>query len=714
MKTWMLALLLLAPRQEKAEELLKAAQERIAAAATLRTRFTIEIGRAGNPEGTVVGAILMKGSDRWRVELEAKSGRGGREDIALSLYSDGRKVSSARPGTRTMLETLGADRASREFREAFGSTLLPILLYMQPVREGRMMEEFRLGSPRITDVKDGGKEKLGDVEARIVEYTLSFEQKLFGDKGVPVKAWLDPKTKLVLKREMEIFGSMMKEEFAELAAGEELADSEFAFQSARRLAAMRAVQLARSAELFTRFSGRSPKSLDELLRRPEGLDPAVFYPAGGYVLGGALPKDPWGRPYLLQDGQVRSLGADGKAGGKGDDEDASARIPASTGQAVGGPTERLRNHYGARIQVHLLVAAVQAFSGSYGELPKKRAALWEKQDWMTVWPEGGWLPGGAMPADPWGQPLRMVSEVDSVRIQVQDPAARRITLKELTKEERASLEATAQPKLSAEDAKALSGLLADLADDDLDRREKAESRIRAMGLPVVPALEARILAEKDVEARGRLEGIRRSIKVPKAAWMTELQALSHEVLPREGGLGVQTASNERNASACLKTIATAQADFRANDRDNNNINDFWTGDVASLYTLVPDGSKEAIKLIELSVAAADAAPLGDGAEILKVARQAPKAGYHFRAMTTDNSSGTPEPYGMDTGGVKSRGKVYNHSRFGVCAYPAEYGVGGTKTYIINEGNTIFVKDTEGEPILEWPSDADLREWSTLD
>jgi outer membrane lipoprotein-sorting protein len=714
MKTWTLALLLLAPRQEKAEELLKAAQDAISAAATLRTRFTIEFGRAGNPEGTVYGTVLLKGGDRWRIELEAKGAQGGREDVSVALYSDGRKVSSARPGLRTMLDTLGAERASREFREAFGSTLLPVLFYMQPVREARMMEEFRLGSPRISDVKDGGKEKLGDVEARIVEYTLSFEQKLLGDKGVPVKAWLDPKTKRVLKREMEFFGGKMKEDFAEFAAGEELADSEFSFQSARRLAAVRAVQLARSAELFTRYSGRSPKSLDELLRRPEGLDPAVFYPAGGYVLGGALPKDPWGRPYLLRDGQVLSLGADGKAGGKGDDEDASARIPAPTGQAVGAPTDRLRNHYEARVQVHLLVAAVQAFSGSYGELPRKKAALWEKQEWMSVWPEGGWMPGGSLPADPWGQPLRMVSEEDSVRIQVQDPAARRITLKELTKEERASLEATARPRLAPEDAKALNGLLADLADDDLDRREKAEGRIRAMGLPVVPALEARILAEKDVEARGRLEGIRRSIKVPKAPWMTELQLLSHEVQPRQGGLSGQTASNERNASACLKTIATAQADFRANDRDNNKINDFWTGDVASLYTLVPDGSKEAIKLIELSVAAADAAPLDDGAEIRKSSRPAPKAGYHFRAMTTDNSSGTPEPYGMDTGGVKSRGKVYNHSRFGVCAYPAEYGVGGTKTYIINEGNTIFVRDTEGEPVLEWPGDAELRDWSKLD
>ena len=718
MKTLAMALLLLAPRQEKAEDLLKAARDRIAVAQTLRVGYSLSIGRGGAAQATITGSTCVKGADRWRIELAAKSeGGGGPDNLSLSLYSDGRKVSSAQPGEKTVLEGLGAERVAREFRDAFGATLLPILFYMQPGRESMRME-FKLGAPKVGDVKDGGKEKVGEIEARIVEYSVAFEQKLFGERGIPVKAWIDPKTRRILKREIDFMGTQIKEEFAVFAIDEELADSEFTFQSARRLAAVQSVQVARSAELFTRFSGRAPKSLDELVRRPEGLDPAVFYPDGGYLLGGVLPRDPWGRPFELASEKgmlaVVSRGGDGKPGGKGDDEDAAAAVAPPTGQAVGAPTERVRKHYAARVQVHLLTAAVQAFAASYGELPKKKAALWERQDWMRVWPEGGWLPGAAMPADPWGEPFRMVSEEASVKIQVQDPAARRLILKDLTKEERSSLEATARPRLPAEDAKELPKLFADLSDDDLDRREKAEGRLRSMGLPAVPALEERIRAEKDVEARGRLEGIRRSIKVPKAPWQTELLALSHEIQPRPAGLGSSRASSERNASASLKTLATAQADFRANDRDNNKINDFWTGDVAGLYTLVPAGGKDAIKLIEVSVAGADAAPLNDGADVLKFVQLAPKAGYHFRAMTTDNSSGTPEPYGVDTQGDKSRGKVYNASRFGFCVYPAEYGVTGTRTFIINEGNTIFARDTEGEPVLEWPSDADLREWSKLD
>ena len=62
-------------------------------------------------------------------------------------------------------------------------------------------------------------------------------------------------------------------------------------------------------------------------------------------------------------------------------------------------------------------------------------------------------------------------------------------------------------------------------------------------------------------------------------------------------------------SGGLKTIASAQADFRGNDRDGNGRQDFWRDDIAGLYTIVPVGSQEAIKLIELSVAGADEAPI---------------------------------------------------------------------------------------------------------
>ena len=187
-----------------------------------------------------------------------------------------------------------------------------------------------------------------------------------------------------------------------------------------------------------------------------------------------------------------------------------------------------------------------------------------------------------------------------------------------------------------------------------------------------------------------------------------------------GLLSSMRAANERSAATSLKTLSTAEADFRANDRDWNHVNDFWTADVAGLYT-VKDQDGNSVKLIELSVALADGAPAeagGAGGKLPALAgfgASKPKAGYWFRSMETNASTQPVEVLRVDTGGEPKMGKVHNTSMFGYCAYPAEYGVSGVRTFILSENNTIFWKDTQGEPVLEWPTDADLAaEWKKLD
>lgn len=134
----------------------------------------------------------------------------------------------------------------------------------------------------------------------------------------------------------------------------------------------------------------------------------------------------------------------------------------------------------------------------------------------------------------------------------------------------------------------------------------------------------------------------------------------------------QSASNERNASSSLKTISSAQADFRANDRDADDVHQFWRADIAGLYVLTPlkSDTREAIKLIEQSVAAADDRPHLD---ITRFAVRSPKAGYWFRALLHEEEQ-TPDP-----------------QRFAACAFP-DSPSSGKRTYIIDENNTIFWKD----------------------
>src|SRR5882672_12443673 len=79
----------------------------------------------------------------------------------------------------------------------------------------------------------------------------------------------------------------------------------------------------------------------------------------------------------------------------------------------------------------------------------------------------------------------------------------------------------------------------------------------------------------------------------------------------------QISGNDSSASTALKTLSSAEADYRANDRDHNGVNDFWTGDVAGLAPL-----------IERRIAEADGAPLN---------RMAPVArdGYYYQVLHRD-------------------------------------------------------------------------------
>jgi prepilin-type N-terminal cleavage/methylation domain-containing protein len=210
-----------------------------------------------------------------------------------------------------------------------------------------------------------------------------------------------------------------------------------------------------------------------------------------------------------------------------------------------------------------------------------------------------------------------------------------------------------------------------------------------------------------------------------------------------GLLSSQRASNERNASTSLKTLTSAQADFRANDRDGNKVNDFWTGNVSGLYTLTSASilgnsnltTDPAIKLIELSLASADAdgtfpAAGGENLPLATFALASTKAGYWYNALTTDLTlSGTAEmTYRQDTGGIPAMGSVHNLWKFGFTAWP-DTQASGKFVYIIDENNTIYRSAVSGSirpsalnppgliatPYDAYPASATLKSfWAKLD
>ncbi|MBT5267606.1 MAG: type II secretion system major pseudopilin GspG [Rhodospirillaceae bacterium] len=94
------------------------------------------------------------------------------------------------------------------------------------------------------------------------------------------------------------------------------------------VAHMQIQNITTATDMFRLDVGRFPSTkegLEALVNRPAGLKRWN----GPYLKGGEVPADPWGNAYSYEapsEGKalrVISLGADGKTGGSGDDEDVS-------------------------------------------------------------------------------------------------------------------------------------------------------------------------------------------------------------------------------------------------------------------------------------------------------------------------------------------------------------------------------------------------------
>ena len=161
-----------------------------------------------------------------------------------------------------------------------------------------------------------------------------------------------------------------------------------------------------------------------------------------------------------------------------------------------------------------------------------------------------------------------------------------------------------------------------------------------------------------------------------------------------GLLRARIASNERNASASLKSVVTAEENFKSNDLDRNAINDYWTGDIAGLYCLQVIATTNAVAALnDIGVASADifqngaafaSADVNYNAALLLAS--SPKTGYCYQALILDQQ-GTV--YAADTG---DGFPVHSFGKFGFMAVPVSWDSTGNFAMIVNEGASVFRQD----------------------
>jgi len=145
----------------------------------------------------------------------------------------------------------------------------------------------------------------------------------------------------------------------------------------------------------------------------------------------------------------------------------------------------------------------------------------------------------------------------------------------------------------------------------------------------------------------------------------------------------------------VRHLTAAQLDFLLNDRDGNGVHDFWRGDIAGLYGLVPPGQTDPMALIETGVAEADVRP---------------GAGHSFGARP-------PVPYwGHWFKALRHAGETdLSPNRFAACAYPVRYQYRRRWTYIVSEENVVYRKKLREPWRLEiYPADPIVEGWKKPD
>ncbi|SRR5579883_520344 len=165
----------------------------------------------------------------------------------------------------------------------------------------------------------------------------------------------------------------------------------------------------------------------------------------------------------------------------------------------------------------------------------------------------------------------------------------------------------------------------------------------------------------------------------KGGYRFDIQAAKGEILARRVG------ANELDAIALLRALADAEVEFAYSDVDGNGMRDYaqkilsTPGKRDGLYWPAKEGAGEC----PLNKAAGDDIFAGD--QLPASGQPLTFRGYVFRVLTAQgpNASGGARDYVV-------RGDMIGG--FAFIAYPAEYGVSGIKTFVVNQDGVVLEKD----------------------
>ena len=183
-------LVLHAAEPNEAEQLFRQMEKQVAGAKTLE--WTFDIKMEGGPGGALNGSLTFSEGNKSRLEMNANLTGKKSKDV---MICDGLKMAVLTDGVPKKTSD-----APKHLNEVFGAALsrsgllLPYFTAYVPDKD----KEFKIDEQfPVSNFKLGKKEKVGEQEAQVIQYTLSSGAIKF---PLAITVWLDAKTNLPLKR----------------------------------------------------------------------------------------------------------------------------------------------------------------------------------------------------------------------------------------------------------------------------------------------------------------------------------------------------------------------------------------------------------------------------------------------------------------------------------------------------------------------------------
>jgi hypothetical protein len=286
--------------QDEATELLKAVREKAQNAKSLRVAVRFAYAEAPPLRPAFDVEVRAKGESRWLYAMTPATNADGLSET-LRAACDGTVV-TARGLGEARREARKPEAYTRQLREWCATSCMPIFMSAayHTVNQGDD------NHPELSEARIVGREKVGDVDAQVVTYMLSYPTRT----QTLVRAWIDPARKQPLKRfARNGQGGGFEETITAYEIDPETPDSLFATPEPtaadeardrmRKIALRRLGEIRRGLLKFAAAEGRYPTAA-------EGLEALTKEPAaaknwrGPYLDDPGDLRDPWGNAFTFR------------------------------------------------------------------------------------------------------------------------------------------------------------------------------------------------------------------------------------------------------------------------------------------------------------------------------------------------------------------------------------------------------------------------------